>query len=392
MATGPLSSVIRHLRRAALLHEGGEASDGQLLECFLARRDEAAFEALVRRHGPMVLGVCARVLRNRHDAEDAFQATFLVLARKAPSLRQPELVGNWLYGAAYRAALETKAANASWRARERQVREMPEREALAETDVWQDLRPLLDQELNRLPDKYRVPVVLCELEGRKRKEVARQLRIPEGTLSSRLATARRMLAQRLARHGLALAGAALTTALSQAAASARVPSALVVSTARAATGVAAGQAAAAGLVSARVAALTEGVLKAMFLTKLKSATATSLLAGVLLGVACLLAGLPPATGQTPAKKVEPPKAPAKERVTWPGAWLFEGNNDQPCAIFQHGRVLLLVNEDGELATGRVTEDRKIVVLKGSWEEGLSGELDAKGKTISWGNGTTWKRP
>src|SRR5262245_25526635 len=122
MATGQMSGVVRLLRRAALLHDGGGMTDGQLLECFLARQDEAAFEALVRRHGPMVLGVCRRVLRNFHDAEDAFQATFLVLVRKAASLRQRELVGNWLYGAAYRAALETKAANASRRARERQMR------------------------------------------------------------------------------------------------------------------------------------------------------------------------------------------------------------------------------------------------------------------------------
>src|SRR5262249_50305538 len=126
MATGQLS-VFRHLRRAALLPDGGGMTDGQLLECFLTRRDEAAFEALLRRHGPMVLGVCRRVLRNTHDAEDAFQATFLTLVRKATAIRKPESVASWLHRAAFRAALEANAARR--RRRERQVNAMPEPEA-----------------------------------------------------------------------------------------------------------------------------------------------------------------------------------------------------------------------------------------------------------------------
>jgi hypothetical protein len=130
----------------------------------------------------------------------------------------------------------------------------------------------------------------------------------------------------------------------------------------------------------------------MFLTKLKGAVVLLLTACILASALFLLAGPAPATGQAPAKQKEPPKSPAKETSKWPGEWLFAGNADQPCAIFQHGRVLLLVNEDGELATGRVTEASKLVVLKGSWEEGLVGELADDGKTISWGNGTTWKRP
>src|SRR5262245_1560586 len=214
MATGQLNSVIRHLRKAALREEVGAMTDGQLLERFLTHRDEVAFEVLLRRHGPMVLGVCRRVLRNAHDAEDAFQATFLVLVRKAASLRRPELVGNWLYGAACRAALEAKAARR--RSRPRQFKATPELEAPA--DVREDLRAVLDQELSCLPDKYRVPLVLCDLEARTRREVARQLGIPEGTLSSRLTTARRKLAQRLTRRDLALSGGALAAALSGSAA------------------------------------------------------------------------------------------------------------------------------------------------------------------------------
>jgi hypothetical protein len=130
----------------------------------------------------------------------------------------------------------------------------------------------------------------------------------------------------------------------------------------------------------------------MLLTKLTSAVVLFVTACVLAGGVFPHAGPATATGQTPARQKEPAKAAAKETSKWVGEWLFEGNADRPCAVFQHGRVLLLVNEDGELATGRITEATKLVVLKGSWEEGLAGELADGGKTISWGNGTTWKRP
>ncbi len=286
MTTGPLSGVLRHLRGAALPQDGGPMTDGQLLEGFITRRDEAAFQALVRRHGPMVLGVCRRVLHHAQDAEDAFQAAFLVLARKANAIGRRELVGNWLYGVAYRAALEVKAARR--RVRERQVSAMPEPEAVARAEVWPDLRPVLDQELNRLPDKYRVAVVLCDLEGRTRREVARQLGVPEGTLSGRLTTGRRMLAGRLTRHGFALSSGALAAVLSPGAASAGVPAPLLISTVKAAMRVAAGPAAATGVISAKVAALTEGVLKAMLLMKLKTATTICLAVGVLAAGAGLL--------------------------------------------------------------------------------------------------------
>src|SRR5262245_36827491 len=247
MATGQLSGIIRHLRRAALLQDGGGMTDGQLLECFLTRRDEAAFEALLRRHGPMVLGVCRRVLRNIHDAEDAFQVTFLIFVRKAAAIRKREAVASWLHRAAFRAALEVNAVRR--RSRERQVSAMPEPEAAVVGDVRSDLRPLLDQELDRLPDKYREAVVLCDLEGKTRKEAARQLGVPEGTLSGRLTTARRMLAGRLARHGLTISGGALAAILSEGAASACVPKSLLLSTAKAAAAVAAGQTGANGAIS-----------------------------------------------------------------------------------------------------------------------------------------------
>src|SRR5262249_17501866 len=148
--------------------------------------DEAAFTALVNRHGPMVLGVCRRVLRPAHDADDAFQATLLVLLRKARPLRRPELLGNWLYGVAHRTALKARTLAAKRRARERPVVDHLAG-APSPTAAWGDVRPVLDEEVSRLPAKYRAPVVLCYLEGKTNEEAARLLGCPTGTVFSRLA-------------------------------------------------------------------------------------------------------------------------------------------------------------------------------------------------------------
>src|SRR6195256_2790378 len=145
MATNPVNEVIQHLRSTMLLREGDELTDGQLLERCVSRGESGALEALVRRHGPMVWGVCRRVLRNHHDAEDAFQATFLVLVRKAASIASRELLANWLYGVAHQTALKARATIAKRKVRERQVTEMPE-PAVAKQDLGNDLQPLLDQE------------------------------------------------------------------------------------------------------------------------------------------------------------------------------------------------------------------------------------------------------
>jgi RNA polymerase sigma factor (sigma-70 family) len=267
-----MNKVIQHLRRAVLLQDGAGLSDGQLLGCFIEHRDEAAFAAIVRRHGPMVWGVCRRALASHHDAEDAFQATFLVLVRRAAAIVPREMVGNWLYGVARQTALKARAQAGRRQGRERHVTHLPEPEP-PQQDPWRDLKPLLDRELSRLPDKYRVTIVLCDLEGKTRKEAARQLGVPDGTLAARLARARVMLAKRLRRHGLPISGGALAAALAQSTASASVPNALVSSTIKAALVFAAGQAAATTLISANVAALTQGLLKTMLLSKLKIATA-----------------------------------------------------------------------------------------------------------------------
>lgn len=265
MTTTPINRVIQHLL-ATCGRDG--VTDGELLSRFLEHQDEAALAALVRRHGPMVWSVCRRLLRGHHDAEDAFQATFLVLVQKAATLPNRETVGNWLYGVAHQTAVRMRAMVAKQGVRERQVTVMPE-PATADQYVWNDLAPVLDEELSRLPDKYRVLIVLCDLEGVTRKEVARRLDIPEGTAASRLAAARAMLAKRLTRRGVVLSGVLLGATLSQQAASASVPALVVSSTIKVASLMAAGHATA-GVIPAKVAALTEGVLKAMFLSKLKA--------------------------------------------------------------------------------------------------------------------------
>jgi RNA polymerase sigma-70 factor (ECF subfamily) len=268
MTTGRMKPVLQQLRQAVLRQDRGGMTDGQLLESFLASRDEAAFEGLLRRHGPMVLGVCRRILGNPHDAEDAFQATFLVLARKASSILPRDRVGCWLHGVAHTTAVRVRAANARRQGRERQVTDMPEPEVGA-ADGWDDLQPALDEELARLPEKYRTAILLCDLQGRTRREAARQLKVPEGTLSSRLTTGRRKLARRLMQRGIVLSGGSLAVALAQQV-TAAVPASLVGPTVKAALLSAAGKTLASGLVSARAITLSEGVVKTMLLAKLRN--------------------------------------------------------------------------------------------------------------------------
>jgi RNA polymerase sigma factor (sigma-70 family) len=255
------NKVLAHLHRVLTPPDDG-LSDGQLLARFVAARDQTSFAALVRRHGPMVWRVCLRVLGHVQDAEDTFQATFLVLACKAASVQKQESVGSFLYGVAYRTALDARTVRLRRRLRERQVEDMPHPEVAP--PPGQDWRPWLDQELSRLPEKYRAAIILCDLEGRTRKDAARHLKIPEGTLSSRLATARRLLAKRLTRYGLSLSGGALAVALSESS-SVAAPGPLVAATVQAAVLAASGQWA----VSASVAFLTKGAMKTMLVSKLK---------------------------------------------------------------------------------------------------------------------------
>jgi RNA polymerase sigma factor (sigma-70 family) len=275
MPTSPLSVVIQHLL-ADLKPDGDGMTDGELLARFLGSRDEDALAALVRRHASMVWGVCRRLL-NHHDAEDAFQATFLVLVRKAADVPR-QAVANWLYGVARQTAVRLRATAVKRGRREMQVVDMPEPTMPEIRDG--DLQHIVDEELSRLPDHYRGVVVLCDLEGMTRKEAARQLGIPEGSVASRLARARVMMAKRLTQRGIVFSGGSVAAVLSAGSASASTPPALVASTIKAARLLAAGPA---GVVSAKVAALTEGVVKAMFVTKIKGVLAVVLVVGLVLG-------------------------------------------------------------------------------------------------------------
>jgi len=301
-AAGP-ARVIDHVREA--LAPSGEApTDGDLLALFAAAGDEASFAALVARHGPMVLAVCRRVLRHEQDAEDAFQAAFLVLAKKARSLRADALAA-WLYEVANRTALEARSIRARLQARERQVERLPHKETMPPEP--QDWRPVLDRELGRLPLKYRSAIVLCDLQGRTRAEAARQLGVPEGTLSSRLAKGKQLLARRLARLAPGCAGAAL---LAEGTAFASVPEALCGATVKAALLVAAGLEVAAATPAA---ALMKGVINGMFLMKLKVASVVAALAALGAGGFVYQTGSPaPVRAQAAVKPGEDAAALRKE--------------------------------------------------------------------------------
>lgn len=299
MPASTLSLVIQHLR-AVCEPDGSVQTDCELLARFLENRDEVALAVLVRRHAPMVWGVCRRLL-NHQDAEDAFQATFLVFFRKAADVPS-QAIANWLYGVARRTALHLRGLAAKRRRRETQVVDMPEPITPAGPDA--DLQRVVEEELSRLPDHHRRVVVLCDVEGMTRKEAARQLGIPEGSVASRLARARLMLAKRLTYRGAVLSGGAVVAILSAGSVSASAP--LVASTIKAASLLAAGEVA--GVVSTRVAALTEGVLKAMFMTKIKSVLAAVLVVGLAFGGI----GLGGALSTSPAA-VAPTKTPEQIR-------------------------------------------------------------------------------
>ncbi len=272
MPTGLLDNPIRQIRK--LVHREWPASDGQLLNSYLVHGDHSAFEVLVKRHGSMVLGVCQRILQNRHDVEDAFQATFLVLVRKAASITKRDLVGNWLYGVAFRAALKMKRAKTTRQMKERQAGRRSPCEA-HDPIVSKQLFFWLDHELENLAEKYRAPLVLCDLEGMTRNDAAKKLGWSLGSLNWRLAKARSLVADGLKRHGLHISIGALT-AFFQQAAQARVPASLLTATVKL-NGAGAGNAA----VSTTVASITDGVVKAMVLGKLKIAVMMVLMLGAL---------------------------------------------------------------------------------------------------------------
>lgn len=324
MVHRPLGSVLRQLPTLAASTSKQETTDGQLLDQFLRWQDEAAFAVLLRRHGPLVWGLCGRLLRNPADAADAFQATFLVLARKAGAIRQRHSVASWLYGVAYRLSLKVRAAGVRRRQREQLAGDgvassfgddsegttMLDRLASATVHddpatlaARHDLRTLLDEELERLPAKYREPLILCYLEGKTNEQAARELGWPAGTMSRRLATARQLLRAQISQRGLALASVTLAAALAEHASGATVPPALLRRTAEVAGLFALGEAGASALVSGRSVALAEGMLLPARLVKFTIAVVVI----VVLGFAATGTGISRVSQQS-ASAAAPPMA------------------------------------------------------------------------------------
>jgi RNA polymerase sigma factor (sigma-70 family) len=280
MEMGPISAVLLHVRRLAAIEGVSHLTDAALLDGFLTNRDEAAFAALLHRHGPMVWGLCQRLLHHRQNAEDVFQATFLTLLRKASSIRKQESLACWLHGVAYRLARRVQADQA------RRLLTNAEGAASAANPAEQasghEVQAAFDEELARLPEKYRLPLVLCYLEGQTRDEAAEQLGWSLGTLKRRLEQGRAALRDRLTRRGVTLGAALFAASVGGDAFAATVPPTLMNSTWLATNMIAGGQALA-EVAGAQVAALTEGMVAALAPSKLKwvaaLAAATLALAG-----------------------------------------------------------------------------------------------------------------
>jgi RNA polymerase sigma factor (sigma-70 family) len=282
MVNSQLDTVVRHLRRLATGTNDRELTDAQLLRRFTGQRDETAFAALVRRHQRLVWSVCRNALGHVQDAEDAFQATFLVLAQSAAKIRKQDRLGSWLHGVAVRIASKAKRAGTRRRKHEREAANMPRGKEDSELS-WREVRRVLDEEVQRLPEKYQAPFVLCVLEGHSLAEAARQLGWKEGTVSGRLTGARKLLQQRLSRRGIGLSALLAGVTVANTASAASPPAILTASTIRAALGFTTRPEAAAGLLPPKIATLVQG--ETMLTTKLKWATA------LLLAVHCGIAGV-----------------------------------------------------------------------------------------------------
>jgi RNA polymerase sigma factor (sigma-70 family) len=344
MSTAQVGVILRHLRRLTSTHGDEQQPDRQLLERFARHRDDDAFAALLRRHGPMVLGVCRSVLHDLHDAEDAFQAAFLVLAQKAGSIHQHESLGSWLYRVAYHVAVKAQAGAARRRARERTTEPPPGADPLLDLSL-RELRGVLYEELGRLPEYYRAPLVLCYLEEKTLEEAARLLGWSRGAVKGRLERGRERLRSRLARRGLALSAGLTVAGLAGSSASAKVPALLANATLEAAVLLTAGHRTAAAVTSTAVATLIEGATQTMFSSKRQVLTLVVLAVfGAVAGLGLLthraLATRPPDAAQAEppllasgeqAPQAEPPRADDKEIVAVQGRVLDPDGKPLPGA-------------------------------------------------------------
>lgn len=334
---GGLDNLVQRLRLTLAAGAAGGLSDAQLLERFVCEADQAAFEVLVWRHGPMVLGLCRRILRHEQDAEDAFQAVFLVLARKARAVVNRQALAGWLYRVAYRIAVEARQAATRRERAERGLRKVGTDEAGSSGTA--DLAPALAEEVDRLPEKYRTAIVLCYLQGKTYEEAAQAIGCPKGTLSIRLRRARQRLQSRLARRGLAPDGLAAGTALTCSTTEAALPAPLAQSAVAAAVALARGGGTA-GLVSATALSLSQGAIRAMKVSQIKIAALVVLTVGVMgSGAGVALRGL----ADEPAKSAPSVRAdrPAEPTQAKPAS-LDKGYLEVPSP---HAGVLSLVGTE-----------------------------------------------
>lgn len=387
MDTRQMSAFFRCLARGMAAKTMGDQSDAQLVERFLTSRDDTVFEAIVRRHGPMIFRVCWRVLQDEQEAEDALQATLLVLAQKLHSVRKRTSLASWLHGVAHRVALKAKTQVAS---RERHERKASVSGAVASDDItWKELRTVLDAELSQMSEKWRLPLILCYLEGRTQDEAAAQLGCGERTLRRRLDEARAALGRRLSRRGIVWPAAFCSVLLSECVATAAMKLEVVRSTVEVAAHVLAGQGTTA-IVPAKVAALAEGVMKAMFISQLKVVVAILLALGVVAGgVGALtqttLAAKQPDTGA--AAQVKGEKPPADDQKTPPGKEADKPKTDKErfqgtwqCVSVSGGGETIKVEDFGQnglpgtvkfdgdkLLSRDFNSDGKVVETKGSFK-------------------------
>jgi RNA polymerase sigma factor (sigma-70 family) len=370
MTRDPAASLPRYIRRLAAADLSAPAPDDDCLTRFTARGDEAAFETLVRRHGPMVLRVCRATLGDAHAAEDAFQATFLTLARRAGTLRKQHSLASWLYRVARRVAAKAGERSAERRRREAAVSRRPSADPLAEVS-WREVQAIFLDEIDKLSACYRAPLQLCCLEGKTRDEAAEQLGCAAGTLKIQLERGRKLLRARLARRGLGLSAGLLAVRLTPAGARAAVPESLTAATVRAGAAVRV-DGAVAGLVSARVLSLSEKAGRAAIFDRLKTVLAMALLCGACVagGVSLLFregaAAAPPDTpapAERPAVVTESARTdqmgdplPADALSRFGTLRLRHGNFVSSAQFTPDGETLVSAGWDGvrtwEVATGK----------------------------------------
>jgi RNA polymerase sigma factor (sigma-70 family) len=355
MGQPTLSNLLRHLNRLLDDRKADGLTDADLLARFADNRDEAAFEVLVWRHGPMVHGLCRRLLRRREDADDAFQAAFLILVRKARSISKRVSLGSWLYKVTYRVALEVQAREAKHAVAARCDAEFPAVEP-ADEAARRDLQRVVAEEVDLLPEKYRLPVVLCYFSGKTTEEAARSLGCPRGTILSRLATARKRLHGRLVRRGLGLTAVALAAALEQKAAVA-APAVLVGLTVKAAVWLAAGSVGGLGAVSGPVLFLMQGALKTMFVQKMKWAAAV-LMAAAMGGGGVGLWLHQTAVAESPTRRVKVAE-PAVKELDEPRAVARTEETNRPLGTWEKQvgpyRATLRIEADRLYLTARVDD-------------------------------------